>query len=278
MSEAVEILAPTSVAKVKRAFGTIKKTIVVSHPSKVKRERLLVAWLSDLDVVKRRNALAHAAAGALVGHVAVVLIRSANENVQSYEALQALLRWATVPSFHVAPDVEAVRRMVRARLSGAERSLISSATLDGDTLTVWSCEPKRFAVRVSEVPALASMAPKDLANFTVSKSGSRIHWDQGDVDLNLDSFRYYADPEAKHEQDKARREDATKYADAIRRFREERGLTQEAIAGLTDRQVRRLERGENTPQTGTLRKLASAHGLGLDEYMAELAERYKTAT
>lgn len=74
---------------------------------------------------------------------------------------------------------------------------------------------------------------------------------------------------------KASREEAARYAGAIRTLREERGLTQADIAGLTERQVRRVEQGESTPRTQTLRKLAAAHGLSLDGYLKELAKRSK---
>lgn len=39
--------------------------------------------------------------------------------------------------------------------------------------------------------------------------------------------------------------------------------------------VRRIEQGENIPQSETLAKLAAAHGLELNEYMSELAKRSK---
>lgn len=48
--------------------------------------------------------------------------------------------------------------------------------------------------------------------------------------------------------------------------REERGLTQSDIDGLTSRQVRRLEEGDTIPQIETLRRLAAAHGMTVDDY------------
>jgi ribosome-binding protein aMBF1 (putative translation factor) len=120
------------------------------------------------------------------------------------------------------------------------------------------------------------MSASDLPNFELSESGSALHWDAGDVDLNLDGILYYVDPKVRREQDKASREEASRYAGAIRALREEHRLTQGDITGLTERQVRRVEQGESTPRSETLRKLAAAHGLSLDQYLKELAKRSKT--
>jgi hypothetical protein len=150
---------------------------------------------------------------------------------------------------------------------------MASAFVDGDKLIVWTCEPRRLLVPVSKIPALADMPAKDLNDFELSESGSRLHWNKGDVDLDLDNIRYYVDPEVRREHDRERREEAARYAGAIRAFREERGLKQTDIPGLTDRQVRRVEQGKSMPRSATLRKLADAHGLSLDDYLKELAKR-----
>jgi ribosome-binding protein aMBF1 (putative translation factor) len=120
------------------------------------------------------------------------------------------------------------------------------------------------------------MSASDLPKFELNESGSALHWDAGDVDLNLDGILYYVDPKVRREQDKSSREEAARYAGAIRMLREQHGLTQADITGLTERQVRRVEQGESTPRTETLRKLATAHGLSLDAYLKELAKRTKT--
>lgn len=277
MSEAVEILTPTNPDKLKRAVGAGGKASFVTKPSKTKRERIVVGWLSDLDSVKHRKELVDLV-DLVVGSegVPLVLIESRTVKAPSYSALETLTQWAANFGAYLAPNEHAVRRLVNARLVGAEQRYIASALIEGDKLVVWSCEPKRYEVRASQIPALSRMSASELANFELSESGSALHWDAGDVDLNLDGILYYVDPKVRREQDKASREEATKYAGAIRALREERGLTQDDIAGLTERQVRRVEQGESTPRSETLRKLAAAHGLSLDQYLKELAKRSKT--
>jgi len=106
---------------------------------------------------------------------------------------------------------------------------------------VWSCEPRRFEVPVAQIPVLARMPA--LAKLELSPSGSRIRWPEADVDINLDTIREYADPDVRREHETRARQEASRYAKAIRQLREERGLKQADIEGLTERQVRWLEEG-----------------------------------
>lgn len=277
MNAAVEILAPTDPDKVKKVLEGIGNTLVVEKPSKARRERILVGWVSDLGLRNRRKELEQLVDIVVKGPQGVpfILIEAKSKRPMNYQSLEKLTRWGCLSGFYLAPELDSVRRIVQARKAGAEDKLIASASIDDGKLVVWSCEPKRYVVALSEIPALSELSAKDAAKFSLSESGSRLHWDKGDIDLDLESIRYYADPKAKKALDKARRADAARYADAIRSLREEQGLNQSDIPGLTDRQVRRIEQGENTPQSVTLAKLAAAHGLGLDEYMSELAKRSK---
>jgi DNA-binding transcriptional regulator YiaG len=205
--------------------------------------------------------------------VPVALVANKSTVCGDYETLETLTRWGCLTGFYLAPRLESVRRMIKARVAGAEDRLVASASVNDGKLIAWSCEPKRYVVSVGDIRGLGRLSLKDLRRFEISESGSRVHWDEGDVDLDLESIRYYADPEVRKAQDQARRAEVARYADAIRSFRKARGLKQSDIAGLTERQVRRIEQGESVPQSGTLMKLAVAHGLELDEYLSELASR-----
>lgn len=277
MTAAVEILAPSHSDEMKVAFEGIVNTRIVDTPSNARRSRILVGWMSDLGNSERRSELERLFALALQKSVDMpfVLIDSKSRVLKNHATLETLIRWATLPGFYLAPDLDSVRRMAMARFADAEDKLIASATIIDGKLTVWSCEPKRYRVAVSEIPALAEISPTDLLKFEISTSGSRIHWPKGDIDLGLDTIRYYADPDAKKEQDCARRTAVARYSKAIRSFRDEKGIRQTEIEGLTERQVRRIESGESIPQTKSLKKLAAAHGLSVDEYLDELAKRSK---
>jgi DNA-binding XRE family transcriptional regulator len=176
---------------------------------------------------------------------------------------------------YVAPNREAAQRLVLAHSRGAEEALIASASLDDGTLYVWSCEPRLYRCAVKEISALAGLTKKQLANFEVSSSGSRLHWPDADVDINLDTIRVHVDPAHRKKAEVAFREEASLYAEAIKAVREKHGLRQADIARLSERQVRRLELGKTFPQIKTVEKLATAHGLSIAAYLKELARYSK---
>ena len=159
---------------------------------------------------------------------------------------------------------------------GAERQLIASATVEDGVLFVWSCEPKLYHSHALKIPALAALEPRDLVNLKVSPSGSRIHWPNGDVDLDLGAIREFIDPAARKAAELQYRAEAVQYGMAIRKLRETKGLRQGNIPGLSEREVRRLENGEVLPHSDTLGKLADAHGWPMSEYMAKLAAESTT--
>jgi hypothetical protein len=234
---------------------------------------LIVALLADLDQPQVRHELER-----LITHVEgelPLVLMSVPVAPRSNAAFQALAHLTSLidHELYIAPDAAAIARMVFARQTKAEESLIASATVEDGKLIVWSCEPRRYAVATSEIPMLAKLSPTALADFEVSETGSRIHWKTGDVDLDLEGIRSYADPDIRQRQEEKRRQDAARYAGAIRKFREECGLKQTDIDGLSERQVRRLEEGATLPHSSTLRKLSAAHGMSVDDYLSELAKR-----
>lgn len=64
-----------------------------------------------------------------------------------------------------------------------------------------------------------------------------------------------------------------KYGVAIRSLREERGLKQSTVDGVTERHLRRVEHGQQPVSKGILEALATAHGMPLEEYPNALADR-----
>ena len=66
-----------------------------------------------------------------------------------------------------------------------------------------------------------------------------------------------------------------RYGAAIRKVREEAGISQSKIEGLTERQLRRIEQGECRATRTALAALAKAHGLDANAYMERLAKAMK---
>jgi len=164
---------------------------------------------------------------------------------QTFAMFVAKLRSRFDP--YVASDAASIRRLIHARRIDATDQLIASASIEDKTLIVWSCEPKRYEIPISEIPALGTLGAEALKKLEVSSSGSRIHWEDGDIDINLDTIRAVVDPAVRQAHDAEARQEAAEYSSAIRQLRLEKRLKQSDIEGLTARQVRRLEAGDTVP-------------------------------
>ena len=62
-----------------------------------------------------------------------------------------------------------------------------------------------------------------------------------------------------------------RFGEAVATLRKQYGLKQAEIQGLSERHVRRIEKGERT-KIDTLAILARSHGLSLKEYLDEISE------
>jgi hypothetical protein len=275
MRQTVEVLVPSARPRtLDESLDGLRPTRVVAAPTKGVVCRLVVAALADLDSPQRRAGLERLLTSTTTapGRVPLVLVSEASDALRA-EGARALASWARrcVTEPLIALDPLTIRRMIVARQVGAENRLIATAGVEADKLIVWSCEPRRFEVPVADVPALARLDAGELRDFEVSPSGSRVRWAKADIDLNLDAIRERADPHTRRENQARMRQEARRMAKAIRMLREEHGLTQADVPGLSERQVRRLELGATVPHTSTLAKLARAHRLSVDEYLAALA-------
>lgn len=271
----VEILVPSdSAAKVKATLGSLPSVSFSTKPARRGGAQLLVAPLGDLDSPSARREIQKLCDIVVVRGTSVVLIQIQSQIPRTMAALQTLAHWSA--RFRIEPYIaepQAIRRLALARKAGAERKLIASASVEDGKLVVWSCEPRRYEIPVSEVPALAKLRESALLKFAVSSSGSRIHWPDGDIDINLDTILERADPKVRKSHEIQRRNEAARYGGAIRKVREEKGLKQSDVPGLSERQVRRLEDGDVVPHASTLEKLATAHGMLVDDYLKALAKR-----
>jgi hypothetical protein len=277
MTQAVEILVPErSMTKVQQRLGTLPHVRFTSTPSRNPIARVLVALLADLEGDRPRFEAWLDDAWSRPATVPLVLLgpargKTLTTGLVAFQMMALLSNRTKDGPPYVAPGREAVRRLVRAHGRGAADKLIASASLEDDTLYVWSCEPRLYRCPVKAIPALSGLTKKQLRNFEVSSSGSRLHWPDADVDINLDSIRAQVDPKVRKQAEAAFRQEAADYAESIKAVRKAYGLRQEDIPGVSERELRRLEKGEAFPHSKTVEKLAAAHGLSVADYLEELA-------
>jgi hypothetical protein len=162
--------------------------------------------------------------------------------------------------------------VLSAWLHDAQGELIANADVADGRLIVISCEPKMYEVDFDQIPALRKIPSGEWRNFEIDEDGSFITWPSVDIHLDLDAIRSVVDPAWRRRSERMRRTHGREYGAAISRLRHERELKQKDIPGISERQLRRIERTGDI-SVGSLKLLADAHGMKLDHYLDELAEK-----
>jgi hypothetical protein len=197
MGTILEVTATKPTRAALQKAGSLKQIRFVSEPSADRDvRRIVVARLSEFE--EQPEEIRKFATGG-TSFAAPLVLMALGKKPSSLSALQLLaLLTSRLGSRkddpYISPNVDAVRRILMAYAVGAERHLIASATVMDGVLSVWSCEPKLYQSATGEIPALKALDPEELANLSVSASGSRIHWAAGDIDLDMDAIRKFVDP------------------------------------------------------------------------------------
>jgi len=176
----------------------------------------------------------------------------------------------------VHSDSSVPNRLLAAWQHNAQAELIADATVAGNRLIVVSCEPKTYEVRFDQMPALKKIASQERRNFKIAEDGSFIWWPAADIHLDLDALRTITDPAWRKRAERIRRTHGREYGMAIASLRRDRGLRQTDIPGVSERQLRRIEKS-GAVSVHAMEQLANAHRMPMAEYMDELASRSRPA-
>ena len=163
------------------------------------------------------------------------------------------------------------RRIVEAWRAGAQHQLIADAVALPDRLLVIGCDLKRLEVPFNALPALKKLSAAGRAAFELDPDGSFLFWPGADVHLDLDSLRYAADPAFRAQAQAEGLRSHARLGQAIAELRSQLNLSASDIPGVSERQLRRVEKGQSLPRSTTLAKLAKAHNLTLPAYLDLLA-------
>ena len=118
---------------------------------------------------------------------------------------------------------------------GARGSIID-AYLAGDSLFARGPKHRMLHVPVSSIRALSGQPQAVLRNFVIDPDGSFVHWPDLDVHLGWNQFLQAVDPEELRKAQQRTEGYNKRYGAAIRKVRQEAGLSQSKIEGLTERQ------------------------------------------
>lgn len=166
-------------------------------------------------------------------------------------------------------------RVLNAWKMGSEHDLIAAAAVFNARLYVLNCAFEKFEVAFSDLPVLKKIHPSELVSFEIDKAGSFLHWPKQDIHVDIDDLRYFTDEKWRLKIDQDRLIYDTKFGAAIMTLREEMGVKQKDIAGLTSRQLRRIEKGEARPRIETFSLIAKGHKMSLDEYLEHIGNNMR---
>lgn len=174
----------------------------------------------------------------------------------------------------VHSGIELPRRILNAWRAGAQHQLIADAYVSDDELTVTDCGMKRYRIRFDDIGALRRMPRSERSHFEVDVDGSFIYWPASDVHVGIEMLREVVDPAFRLRQMRKNEQELAELGAAIANVRKARGLTQSDIPGLSDRQIRRIEKGVLLTAS-SFDALARAHGLSLKKYLDAIARAMK---
>lgn len=178
-------------------------------------------------------------------------------------------------NFFLGENLVVAQRILEAWQAEAQEQLIADASIvdNGSALLVFDCTPKSWMIPVEALPLLERITPVERCNFEIDKDGSFLYWQDYDVHLDMEDFREAVDPDL-HAKLKAKKVLYDRlFGKAIADVRKEHRLSQKEIPGISERQIRRIEKEGHRPKLKTLRLIAQAQKMDLDEYLEAIANR-----
>ncbi|MBR8829003.1 MAG: hypothetical protein DSM107014_14075 [Gomphosphaeria aponina SAG 52.96 = DSM 107014] len=173
----------------------------------------------------------------------------------------------------VYSDLDIPKRVLAAWSAGVQEQLIATATVIDDYLLVIDCNLKSWEIPFDSLSALAAIPVEKRTEFEIDEDGSYLYCESADIHLDLESLRAAGDSELQTKLMAERILYEQQFGVAIASVRKAHNLRKTDIPGLSERQVRGIEKGER-PHLLTLRKLAKAHGMSLNEYLEAVAQQF----
>jgi DNA-binding XRE family transcriptional regulator len=209
----------------------------------------------------------------------IVFVLDRRKHVQKVDALLDKIvqnkAQRILPKLLVAEKFEDIDRILHAWCDGVQNSSIAEAWVDVNNLVIKTCALERLSIAFAQLPWLAKIPDQERGDFEIDPLGSHIYWQKQDVHLNVDAVRCAIDEDFQTKRDIMLLMKNKAYGHAIAAFREQSGLSQQEVmrqTGITDRQLRRIEREGHSLSLQMAESLAAAHGMTANEYLKTIAE------
>ena len=180
----------------------------------------------------------------------------------------------TFLSYEYTQDKTVVERIKQAWEWESEAELIATAQASEDKLIVMGCDLNFWQVSFDTIPGLDKLPPSERNNFAIDCDGSYLHWQESDVHIDLEDIKAAADPEFKNKLYLEKLKYNQSLGKAISQVRKTHNLKQNNIEGLSARHLRRIENEGYQVTIDVLKKLALAHNMNLEDYLAEVTKDF----
>jgi len=168
---------------------------------------------------------------------------------------------------------ELVYRLLRGITTPNGPQSIVDAWIESEQLVLLSACFKRLTIPVAKLERILGTNKSKIKTFEFDEDGRFLYWPHADAHLGWEQLRQLINPAAAFAAKQASADFWKRYGAAIRSFRDEKSLKQSDIAGVTERNLRRVEHGELPASATMFTSLANAHSMPIESYLEEIASR-----
>lgn len=178
---------------------------------------------------------------------------------------------------YITPEPMAVRRLLLAQVRDVAMEGIVDAYVLGDELVLLLGDFSIRSFPVRRIPELRRMQAREIERFELDEDGSFLYWPEHDLHLGVSQLLQAVDPSYLVEIEINRLPGSKAVGVAITRMRDERGLRQSDIPGLSERQVRRIEKGISRLSGDAANHFAAAFGIDVAYFLDQVARAAASA-
>ncbi|MFO7774517.1 MAG: helix-turn-helix transcriptional regulator [Candidatus Hydrogenedentota bacterium] len=150
---------------------------------------------------------------------------------------------------------------------------IVDAWIEKENLALLEPSFDRLHVPLEQLEPYIGTDPETVHAFELDEDGSFVYWPHADAYFGWEQCQELVDPLAALDAKQRARGFNADYGSAIEETRKAHGVRQKDVTGVTERHLRRVERGDVRASKAVLEALAQAHDLSLEEYLSEVAAR-----
>ena len=172
---------------------------------------------------------------------------------------------------YFARSQTALRRLIIAQYRDRPFEGIVDAFVFLGDLAVFAGDLRLHRFPISDLSALSELKEDEVSQFEIDEDGSYLYWESRDIHLGVSELLKETDRDYLVELEIGRAQ-KDHIGRALVHMRAERQIRQSDFAGLSARQVRRLEKGDSQLTADSAQKLASSLGLQIEDFLAELSK------